>query len=164
MGGTAPLSREFENAVQLGSLAMHLTLPRWIWKLNTVGAIAVANMACLELCTLLHLWLYPDRNVHWGQDPAWKAYSAEIVGSAGALHGIVIRNYSSSRLSLRQRGRCDRSAPAVVTGRRSRQPFGGSRCARGAVKLSCPTQSGPGHVCPTGAIPESACRIRGDVA
>ncbi|MFN0054457.1 MAG: hypothetical protein ACKV0T_19955 [Planctomycetales bacterium] len=46
--------------------------PRWIWPLNTVGAIAVANLACFGLCGVLHLLLFPSGFVRVDLEPPWK--------------------------------------------------------------------------------------------
>src|SRR5262245_41605210 len=49
-----------------------MKLSRWLWRLNTVGAIAVANLMCFGLCGLLHMSLFPERIVHVDVEPRWK--------------------------------------------------------------------------------------------
>jgi hypothetical protein len=51
--------------------------PRWIWKLNPAGTIAVANLACFGLCGLLQMSLVPDGVLHVDQEPASKVAIVE---------------------------------------------------------------------------------------
>jgi hypothetical protein len=59
-----------------------MKLPRWIWPLNRVGAIAVANLAIFGLCGLLHLCLFPGGVVHVNQEPRWKLATDEALAIA----------------------------------------------------------------------------------
>lgn len=49
-----------------------MKLPPWIWRLNMVGTIAVANLACFGICGIVHLYFFPSGSLRVDLEPAWK--------------------------------------------------------------------------------------------
>ena len=56
-----------------------MKVPRWIWGLDVVGSIAVANLVCLALCGLLYLYLFPDRVIRVDVESQWKIVFGDTV-------------------------------------------------------------------------------------
>ena len=62
-----------------------MKLSRWIWRTNTAGAIAIANLACFGLVALLYRLLFPDGVGHVNQHPPWKLVFADALPFAMTL-------------------------------------------------------------------------------
>ncbi len=56
-----------------------MKLSRWIWRTNTAGAIAIANLGCFGLVALLYRVLFPDGVGHVNQHPPWKLLFADVL-------------------------------------------------------------------------------------
>lgn len=66
-----------------------MKLSHWIWRLNVVGATAIANLACFGLFGILQLWLspwlFPSGIVRVDLEPAWKLAVANLL-----MYGMVL--------------------------------------------------------------------------
>lgn len=61
-----------------------MSVPRWIWKLNTTGIVAVSNLTAFGICLLMHVCLFGTGSIHVDREPAWKLLTDDI------LTGILI--------------------------------------------------------------------------
>lgn len=74
-------------------LGRAMKLPRWIWPLNTVGTVALANLACILVFGLLHLCLLSGAMTYFivDQGSAWKNALGTVL-----MHGLLWLSFPCS--------------------------------------------------------------------
>jgi hypothetical protein len=71
-----------------------MKLPRWIWRLNTVGTIAVANLACFGFLGLLLPQKHPGGVLYFDREPGWRRALEEML-----LYGMLFLAFPVGWLS-----------------------------------------------------------------
>ncbi|TWU04342.1 hypothetical protein [Stieleria varia] len=57
-----------------------MRLPKWIWKTNIAGTVAVFNMLVIAACAIAHMTMFPDGVVRVDTEPQWKLSVSDAMG------------------------------------------------------------------------------------